>query len=157
MFFMCALKCKVWVCFWNKTHSASPFNCDKSMFSNCHHQPLMNVRVYQFILINFLISRRCRRRTAHIISSNRCRRDIKYFQLFFLSRWGQTTEQKNEKFDFVINFSLCWLKINIFFFFLQFQAAAGLDLKENLAGSPWPYPPVYPGYDAALAGYHFNG
>jgi hypothetical protein len=37
------------------------------------------------------------------------------------------------------------------------QAAAGLDLKENLAGSPWPYPPVYPGYDAALAGYHFNG
>lgn len=37
------------------------------------------------------------------------------------------------------------------------QAAAGLDLKENLAGGPWPYPPVYPGYDAALAGYHFNG
>ncbi|CRL00333.1 CLUMA_CG013606, isoform A [Clunio marinus] len=36
-------------------------------------------------------------------------------------------------------------------------AAAGLDLKDNLAGGPWPYPPVYPGYDAALAGYHFNG
>jgi hypothetical protein len=39
------------------------------------------------------------------------------------------------------------------FNFLPFQAAAGLDLKEG----PWPYPPVYPGYDAALAGYHFNG
>lgn len=37
--------------------------------------------------------------------------------------------------------------------FLSFQAAAGLDLKDG----PWPYPPVYPGYDAALAGYHFNG
>lgn len=41
--------------------------------------------------------------------------------------------------------------------FESLQAAAGLDLKENLAGGPWPYPPVYPGYDAALAGYHFNG
>lgn len=39
------------------------------------------------------------------------------------------------------------------FNFLFLQAAAGLDLKDG----PWPYPPVYPGYDAALAGYHFNG
>ena len=37
--------------------------------------------------------------------------------------------------------------------FFCLQAAAGLDLKDG----PWPYPPVYPGYDAALAGYHFNG
>lgn len=36
---------------------------------------------------------------------------------------------------------------------LLFFQAAGLDLKDG----PWPYPPVYPGYDAALAGYHFNG
>ncbi|KAG5678304.1 hypothetical protein PVAND_007991 [Polypedilum vanderplanki] len=36
-------------------------------------------------------------------------------------------------------------------------AAAGLELKENLAGNPWPYPPVYPGPYDALAGYHFNG
>lgn len=42
---------------------------------------------------------------------------------------------------------------NNYFNLLIFQAAAGLDLKEG----PWPYPPVYPGYDAALAGYHFNG
>jgi hypothetical protein len=40
---------------------------------------------------------------------------------------------------------------------LQFLQASSLDLKENLSGSPWPYPPVYPTYDAALAGYHFNG
>jgi hypothetical protein len=43
---------------------------------------------------------------------------------------------------------------SIDFDFLVLQAAAGLDLKEG----PWPYPPaMYPGYDAALAGYHFNG
>lgn len=37
--------------------------------------------------------------------------------------------------------------------------AGGLDLKENLAaagGAPWPYPAVYP-YEAAFAGYPFNG
>lgn len=39
-----------------------------------------------------------------------------------------------------------------FIHILYLQAAAGLDLKDG----PWPYPPVYPGYDA-LAGYHFNG
>lgn len=137
MFFMCALKCKVWVCFWNKTHSASPFNCDKSMFSNCHHQPLMNVRVYQFILINFLISRRCRRRTAHIISSNRCRRDIKYFQFFFSLSLGSNDWTKNEKFDFVINFSLCWLKINIFFiFFSTISGCSWFRLKGKFSWEP---------------------
>lgn len=37
------------------------------------------------------------------------------------------------------------------------QAAAGLDLKENLAaGATWPYPSVYHPYDAAF-GYPFNG
>uniref|UniRef100_A0A8W7P2R6 Uncharacterized protein n=1 Tax=Anopheles coluzzii TaxID=1518534 RepID=A0A8W7P2R6_ANOCL len=36
-------------------------------------------------------------------------------------------------------------------------AAAGIDLKENLAagGAPWPYPSVYHPYDAAF-GYPFN-
>nr|XP_022913992.1 homeobox protein caupolican [Onthophagus taurus] len=35
---------------------------------------------------------------------------------------------------------------------------AGLDLKENLAGTPaWPYPSVYHPYDTAFAGYPFNG
>lgn len=37
--------------------------------------------------------------------------------------------------------------------------AGALDLKENLAaagGAPWPYPAVYP-YEAAFAGYPFNG
>lgn len=41
---------------------------------------------------------------------------------------------------------------------LSLQAGA-LDLKENLAaagGAPWPYPAVYP-YEAAFAGYPFNG
>lgn len=45
---------------------------------------------------------------------------------------------------------------NDLFFNLILQAG-GMELKENLAGGPWPYPPVYPSYDAALAGYHFNG
>lgn len=50
----------------------------------------------------------------------------------------------------------CQTLLNSNFFSVSFQAAAGLDLKD--AGGPWPYgPPVYPGYDAALAGYHFNG
>lgn len=48
---------------------------------------------------------------------------------------------------------LCFNAVNLFLF----QAAAGLDLKDSLAGGPWPYPPVYAGYDSALAGYHFNG
>ncbi|KAJ8897854.1 hypothetical protein PR048_003207 [Dryococelus australis] len=36
---------------------------------------------------------------------------------------------------------------------------AGLDLKENLAtgAATWPYPSVYHPYDAAFAGYPFNG
>lgn len=43
-------------------------------------------------------------------------------------------------------------------FFLMFQAAAGLDLKDNLAsGAVWPYPSPYHPYDAAFAGYPFNG
>lgn len=40
----------------------------------------------------------------------------------------------------------------------MFQAAAGLDLKDNLAsGAVWPYPSPYHPYDAAFAGYPFNG
>ncbi|XP_044734459.1 homeobox protein caupolican [Chrysoperla carnea] len=36
--------------------------------------------------------------------------------------------------------------------------AAGLELKENLAaGATWPYPSMYHPYDAAFAGYPFNG
>ncbi|XP_063838146.1 iroquois-class homeodomain protein IRX-3 isoform X1 [Ostrinia nubilalis] len=39
------------------------------------------------------------------------------------------------------------------------NAAAGIELKENLAASAasWPYPTVYHPYDAAFAGYPFNG
>lgn len=45
-----------------------------------------------------------------------------------------------------------------FIYFLLFQAAAGLDLKDNLAsGAVWPYPSPYHPYDAAFAGYPFNG
>lgn len=40
--------------------------------------------------------------------------------------------------------------MNIFVIFFYLQAAAGLDLKENLAagaGAPWPgYPPMYDPY-----------
>lgn len=46
----------------------------------------------------------------------------------------------------------------VFVLFVSLQAGA-LDLKENLAaagGAPWPYPAVYP-YEAAFAGYPFNG
>lgn len=32
-----------------------------------------------------------------------------------------------------------------------------MDMKDSLAGGSWPYPSVYQSYDAALAGYHFNG
>lgn len=42
---------------------------------------------------------------------------------------------------------------------LCFLQAGALELKENLAaagGAPWPYPAVYP-YEAAFAGYPFNG
>lgn len=47
--------------------------------------------------------------------------------------------------------------IYIFFFRMCAQAAAGLDLKENLAaGATWPYHSVYHPYDAAF-GYPFNG
>lgn len=45
----------------------------------------------------------------------------------------------------------------IYVFFVCAQAAAGLDLKENLAaGATWPYHSVYHPYDAAF-GYPFNG
>ncbi|CAH2104012.1 unnamed protein product [Euphydryas editha] len=39
------------------------------------------------------------------------------------------------------------------------NTAAGIELKENLAASAasWPYPTVYHPYDAAFAGYPFNG
>lgn len=35
----------------------------------------------------------------------------------------------------------------------------GLDVKDGLAGATpgWPYPSVYHPYDAAFAGYPFNG
>lgn len=46
---------------------------------------------------------------------------------------------------------------NIIYIFVCVQAAAGLDLKENLAaGATWPYHSVYHPYDAAF-GYPFNG
>ncbi|KPJ09154.1 Homeobox protein araucan [Papilio machaon] len=39
------------------------------------------------------------------------------------------------------------------------NTAAGIELKENIAASAasWPYPTVYHPYDAAFAGYPFNG
>lgn len=64
-------------------------------------------------------------------------------------------EITRQKIVFILN-SVCFINKKLIFN-LSFQSAAGLDLKDNLAGGPWPYPPVYPGYDAALAGYHFNG
>lgn len=51
-------------------------------------------------------------------------------------------------------------RLLMFLFLLSCLLQAGaLDLKENLAaagGAPWPYPAVYP-YEAAFAGYPFNG
>lgn len=71
--------------------------------------------------------------------------------ILFYVRWSEFFVNELAESLFVVRI----VSLNKLLFF-DFQAAAGLDLKENL-NSPWPYPPVYPGYDAALAGYHFNG
>lgn len=47
----------------------------------------------------------------------------------------------------------------MFYSLSDFLQGGALDLKENLAagGAPWPYPAVYHSYEAAFAGYPFNG
>lgn len=48
---------------------------------------------------------------------------------------------------------------NLFITTVILFQAGGLDLKENLASgaATWPYHSVYHPYDAAFAGYPFNG